>query len=119
MQPKDAALTIDKLNQLINVMLKVDTIDKALAVCFSKETLVENNSLNEYKSQKIGDMLKECIYIKKCRKLALKDEQLNEGDLIVILRYLLKKFNYKFVADVIKKNNNLRIYSIVQIGHNS
>jgi hypothetical protein len=112
MPDKEDALTIEKLNQLINIMLKIDTVEKALAICFTKQTLIENNALEDYTTSNIGDILRECIYLNKCRKLTIKDEQLKEGDLIVILKYVLKKFSYKMLTDVNRKNNNMRIYSI-------
>jgi isocitrate dehydrogenase kinase/phosphatase len=105
-------LTEDILNKFVQILFKVDTITDACAISFSKNTLTENKSIDEYHKTHMGDQLRECIYVKKCPKLVMNiAHDLKEQDLITILRYLLKQFGYKIITDENKKQH-LRLYSI-------
>jgi len=66
---------------------------------FDLETIIKNNAVENYLGSDFGTELREYIYVNSCRKLRKENEEsLDEKDLVIILRYILKIFGYKVLS---------------------
>lgn len=109
-------ITEDVVNQLIFIMLNCNTIDETNGIFFNVDTLRENNAVQKYKDANMSDFLRKYLAINQCYKISPKyKDTIEEADLIVILRALLKKFNYNVSgATDARKQVKQRIYTITK-----
>ena len=102
------------LNELVEIVLEVKSIEDANDMFFSVETMRKNGVAKKYMEHKMSEKLRKCLYVKKCEKISEKIENnITEKDIINILRIVLKLKNYKLVG--LNDNKTIiksRVYTI-------
>ena len=105
--------------ELLNKIFDVSDMEGMCKIYFTKEELKEKEIVRKWKEEGWGDDLREVVTVRSCRSLSpKKEENLNERDIITILKKILKKMGYDVVGafDTYKKTNSKTTYMCKSIG---
>lgn len=91
---KDGTLPPEARDKFLQLIFNTADLGECAKRVFTKEQL--EKKVQDYLDTNMGDELRRYIMVKECRKLSRTiEEKLSVGDLICILRYILKVNGYR------------------------
>ena len=105
--------TQEIFEKYVEILLGYSTLEEAKGKMFTKKDLEENKALEKYLELDYGKLLQKTLVHNECGPLRKKREELNENNLISILRTLVKNRSDLQLLSSWDTKNKIRRYTIV------